>query len=112
MGTIEKILSIQLDRDIFHNEEQLVSGIAQRAVGNGYDSLTEKQQDVLNEHLTQYCSGHTDPGGHHNDCDKELSGDELLNAYEQCDDTESLQCESCLSEASYEQHVWEKNFAD
>lgn len=112
MGTIERILSIQLDRDIFHNEAPLVAGIAQLAIDKGYDSLTEKQQDVLSEHLTKYCSGHTNPGGYHNDCDKELSGERLLNAYEQYDDPECLQCESCLSEASDEQRRWDQSYAD
>lgn len=58
------------------------------------------------------CSGHTDPGGYHNDCSRELSGDELLNAYEQCGDPDCLQCESCIAEAGYDQHLWDKNFAD
>lgn len=112
MRTIEKILAIQLDRDLFNGEPDLVSGIAKRAVDKGYDSLSEPQKAVLSSHLTKHCSGHTNPGGYDNECDKELSGDELLNAYEQCDDPECLQCESCIAEASYEQHVWDKNYAD
>ncbi|MEI9556657.1 hypothetical protein V5069_08265 [Citrobacter freundii] len=112
MGTVEKILSYQLDRDLFHSEDDKVSGIAKLAVDKGYDHLTEKQKNVLAGHLIKYCSGHTNPGGHHNDCSHELAGDELLNAYEQCDDPDTLQCESCLSEASYEQHVWDKNYSD
>ena len=48
MGTIENILSIQLERDIFHNEGTPVEGIAKQAIDKGYDSLSPKQKYVFN----------------------------------------------------------------
>ena len=112
MGIIERILAFQIDHDLFSSEEDKVLGIARLAVDNGYNHLTDRQKNVLASHLTKRCTGHTDPGGHHNDCNRELSGENLLNAYEQCDDPDALQCESCISEACYERHVWEKNYSD
>lgn len=112
MGTIEKILSYQLEHDLFHDQDNKVSGIAKLAIDKGYAQLTEKQKYVLEDQLHQACSGYTNPGGHHNECDKKLSGEELLDAYQQCDDPESLMCEACRDEAGYDRHIWEKNYSD
>ena len=112
MNTIEKILSYQLEHDVFHNLNESVKGIAKLAVDKGYENLTQKQKAVINPQLTKHCSGHTDPGGYHNSYHRELSGEELLAAYEQCDDTESLKCESCLSQEAYEIHIWDKYYRD
>ncbi|MGL5665431.1 MAG: hypothetical protein ACRDD9_04800 [Shewanella sp.] len=108
MGTTEQILAVQLERDIFHNEDSKVSGIAKLAVAKGFNTLSPAQQRVLEPFLTQPCSGQTDPGGYHNDCEKVLEGAELLEAYEMSDDGESLQCESCREEAGFYEHQWEK----
>lgn len=62
--------------------------------------------------MTQHCTGYTDPGGHHNGCDRELTGATLLEAYALSEDAESLECESCRSERDYAQHVWNKNYRD
>ena len=43
----ESLLDAMLKHDRFHNQNAMVPGIAQRAVDNGYDSLTAKQQAVL-----------------------------------------------------------------
>lgn len=112
MNTIEKILSHQLEHDVFHNLDDKVKGIAQRAVDQGYNSLTPKQKAVINPQLTKHCSGYTAPGGDNNECHRELSGEQLLNAYEQCDDTESLQCESCLDLAAREKYIWDRDYRD
>lgn len=37
MPVTEDILRIQLDNDIFHNEDQMVRGIAQLAVDQGFN---------------------------------------------------------------------------
>lgn len=42
MPVIESILRIQLDRDVFHGEEQMVSGIAQLAVDRGFNALSPR----------------------------------------------------------------------
>lgn len=101
MGVVESILHHQLTHGLFDNEEQKVKGIAQLAVDKTFDSLTTLQQNVIKPLLAQLCGGVTDPGGFHNDCNLMLTGEALLEAYELCDDGESLECESCRSESSY-----------
>ena len=94
----EAILAVSLERGVFDNEEQKVSGIAQRAVDKGYDSLSVGQKMVVKPWLSSHCTGTTDPGGYHNDCSVELNDDDLVEALEQADDVECIQCESCRNE--------------
>jgi hypothetical protein len=102
MGVIKRILAKQLEMGVFANEEQKVSGIAQLALDKGFDNLSELQKRVLQPFLTQPCSGHINPGGHHNECEATLESEELLEAYEEADDPEFLQCERCRTEAEHE----------
>ena len=104
MSVTERILSYQITHGIFDGEDPKVKGIAQRAFDNGFASLTPKEQNVIESFLTQSCSGITDPGGYHNECEQILMGEELLEAYELCDDSESLECESCRSDSSFYTH--------
>lgn len=46
------------------------------------------------------------PGDHHNDCQFELEGDELLDAYELCEDPEFLQCAGCREEEDHYANEW------
>ncbi|MBS3670214.1 hypothetical protein [Vreelandella boliviensis] len=109
MGTEEQILQYQLDHGIFDNAKfSGTEGIAKRAITNGISTLSPKQQAVLNPYLSQYCSGVTNPGGHHNDCFTVLEGEALLDAYRRCDDSECLVCESCENEAGFYANQWEK----
>ncbi|HBT3148839.1 TPA: hypothetical protein MBF30_004037 [Klebsiella aerogenes] len=108
MGVIESILHHQLTHGILDNEAQMVRGIAQLAVDNEFNSLSDKQRAVLEPFLTQHCSGVTDPGGHHNDCNQTLTDNALLEAYNFSDDSENLECESCRSESSFYAHQWAK----
>ncbi|OSN01303.1 hypothetical protein [Lonsdalea populi] len=101
MPITEDILRIQLEKDIFYHEKQMVSGIAQLAIDNGFNSLSTRQQQVLKPFLTQHCAGFVDPGGTHNGCNRELTEEALLDAYRLSDDTQSLQCETCLEEKSF-----------
>lgn len=101
MGVTESILHHQITHGILDNEAPMVRGIAQLAVDNGFTALSGKQRAVLEPFLTQHCSGVTDPGGYHNDCGQTLTDDDLLDAYQQSDDSESLECESCRSESSF-----------
>ncbi|MGY0151857.1 hypothetical protein ACVQ8M_05085 [Edwardsiella tarda] len=107
MGTIERILSMQIEMGVFYNEDSKVSGIARRAIDYGFDSLSEAQKNVLNPFLSKPCSGQRDPGGHSNNCEAILEGMDLSDAYEHCDDPESLQCELCREEAGFYAHQWE-----
>ncbi|MEG2268163.1 MAG: hypothetical protein RSA84_12330 [Acinetobacter sp.] len=106
MPITEDILRIQLENDIFHDEDQMVSGIARLAVDQGFNSLSARQKHVLEPFLTQHCTGVTDPGDHHNGCNRELTDEALLEAYELSDDSQSLECESCRDERGFYAHQW------
>ena len=106
MGVIEKILSVQLEKGIFDQEAAKVSGIAKLALDEGFDTLSVAQKRVLEPFLTHGCAGVTDPGDHHNDCQFELEGDELLDAYAFCEDPEFLQCAACREEENHYENEW------
>ncbi|MEN3753737.1 hypothetical protein ABC733_17180 [Mangrovibacter sp. SLW1] len=48
----EQILAEQLGNGTFDNEDQMVSGIAQRAIDNGWDNLSDRQKAVLQPFLS------------------------------------------------------------
>lgn len=105
----QKILNYQLTHGVFDNATFAgTAGIATYAVTVGFSKLSLKQKAVLEPYLSTTCSGVTDPGGHHNNCLTELKGEALLDAYQRCDDTESLVCDSCDSDQAYYAHQWEK----
>ncbi|ECU6890315.1 TPA: hypothetical protein ROR13_004692 [Escherichia coli] len=104
MDVTEKILHHQITHGIFDNEKMMVKGIAQLAVDKGYTSLSTKQRSVIDPYLHQTCSGVTDPGDYHNNCQQPLTGKGLLDAYELSGDSENLECESCRSESSFYAH--------
>ncbi|MCC4266179.1 hypothetical protein LL240_17230 [Oceanimonas baumannii] len=112
MTTTEQILSHQLEIDAFHNSDPKCAGIARKAVDDGFDSLSAAQKAVLKPFLSKECVGYTDPGGYHNSCNIILEGEELLSAYKACDDSESLECESCRDELAFIEHQREKFFKD
>ncbi|QXC55796.1 hypothetical protein KSS82_13325 [Vibrio mimicus] len=111
MSVIEDILRHQLSIGFYDNvEPDFARGLAQRAVDHGFSSLSERQQDVLSDFLTQTCSGVTDPGGHHNNCTCELSDAELLQAYREAFGGDDVQCEDCREEASF--HSFQRDRLD
>lgn len=114
MSVTESILRRQLDGGVFENEAKMVSGIAQRAVdpAHGYESLSAAQKVVLEPFLTRSCSGRTDAGGYYNECEQVLTGEDLLEAYDQSDDVESPECANCRSQAEAEQHTWDSCYVD
>ncbi len=105
----EDILRYQIDNDYFQDKSpDFIAGLAQKAVDDGYETLSDAQQRILEPHLSQPCDGVTDPGGYHNECDAVLEGAELENAYEQESYREALLCNNCIDEAEeYEAH-WER----
>ncbi|CAI0825990.1 Uncharacterised protein [Serratia proteamaculans] len=104
MAIEDEILALQLDQDVFHNEDSKVSGIAKLAVAKGFETLSPAQQSVVRPFLTQPCEGVRDPGGHHNDCQTQLSDVELKEAYEERG-LDSLLCENCRDEQiGYQEH--------
>ena len=106
---MENVLRVLVDHGAFDNEESKVSGIAQLAIDRGYESLSVLQKRVLEPFLTMSCTGTTDPGGHHNDCEQTLSGEDLIDAIELSDDgLEGMKCDSCRSDDDFYQHQWER----
>lgn len=85
-----------------------VKGIALLAVDRGYDHLTNLQQVVLRPHLTQNCSGVTNPGGHHNHCNVVLEGKDLAAALEHEGYYGRILCEDCVNETGQYQREWER----
>lgn len=109
MGIEEKIFETELEHCVFEAAEvDFAEGLARLAVDKGYDSLSPKQKAVLEPYLSAYCSGVTDPGGHHYECDALLEGEDLLEAYQLSEDSQSLMCESCRSDQGYYQHQWQR----
>ncbi|EOI3433660.1 hypothetical protein ACMSW4_003869 [Cronobacter sakazakii] len=104
----ESLLDAMLQHDRFHNQNTMVTGIAQRAVDHGYDSLSAKQKAVLEPFLTEKCDGVINPGGHHNDCHALLEGDELESAVENEMYYGGLLCPSCVDEKERYRAEWEK----
>jgi hypothetical protein len=109
----EKILDYQLNHDVFANAKYpSAEGIAKCAIEKGFSTLSSKQVAVLKPYLSVTCSGVTNPGEHHNGCLVELEGNNLLDAYEQSDDTECLICDNCYNEKADYAHDWDKNYQD
>jgi len=104
----ESLLESMLNHDRFHDQDAMVSGIAQRAVNNGFNSLSEKQKAVLSPFLEQPCDGVTNPGGHHNNCPVTLEGEELESAIENEMYYGGLLCASCVDENERYRAEWEK----
>ncbi|MCD9507943.1 hypothetical protein [Photobacterium phosphoreum] len=102
---MEQLLRTLKDYGAFDNEEQKVSGIAQLAIDNGFDNLSKLQQKVLAPFIEMACTGSTNPGGHHNNCDNIISGTDLVDAIELSDDgLDGIQCDNCRSDDGYYQH--------
>lgn len=101
MAIEEKILAEQLSQHAFDEMESKVSGIAERAVKEGWETLSPAQKRVLTPHLSNPCEGYTDPGGHRNECHVVLQDDSLLEAWNNNPQYDSLLCESCRSQIDY-----------
>lgn len=106
--SLESLLKTMLEHDRFHNQNSMVSGIAQRAVNNGFSSLSAAQKAVLEPFLSEQCDGVTNPGGHHNDCTTILEGDELESAIVNDMYYGGLLCTDCVDERERYRHEWEK----
>lgn len=111
--TIEtKVLVALLEVDALHSETGIVQGIAQRAVANGFENLSPKQQDVIRDLLTKQCEGVTDPGDHHNDCSAELEGQDLIEATTNSGYFGGWLCEDCRNLSEEHSIEREKFMAD
>lgn len=104
----ESLLQTMLDHDIFANTDDMVSGIARRGVDLGYDSLSAAQKHVLTPFMSHSCDGVENPGGHHNDCDTNLSGDDLESAYENQNYYDAILCPNCVDETEEYRRQWDR----
>ncbi|WPD00375.1 hypothetical protein [Proteus terrae] len=103
----ESLLSTMLKHDFFHGHEQKVSGIAQLAVDNGFNTLSIAQKNVLAPFFRRQCAGVTNPGDHHNDCEKILTEDELENAITNEAYYGELLCQDCINENEDYKREWD-----
>ncbi|PNG29064.1 hypothetical protein A1395_28675 [Pseudomonas protegens] len=85
--------------DALHDETDIVKGIAQRAVDYGFETLSARQQGVINHLLSKECGGVTDPGGYHNNCQAVLTDQDLVNATTNSGYFGDWLCEDCRNES-------------
>lgn len=109
MGVTENILTSQLECDYYEGKKpDFLAGLAQKAIDNGFEFLSDAQQRVLAPHLSQPCNGVENPGGYHNNCQNVLDGDELVSAYQSQMYYDGLLCQDCQNEASQYIAEWER----
>ncbi|QBX72894.1 hypothetical protein [Aeromonas hydrophila] len=98
-----KILAFLLDHDAFDREDDggKRAGVAQYAKDNGgYENLSGPQQALFRKWFSRECCGHRD-GDEWVDCARLLEGDDLLEAYTQSQDPESVQCDDCAEQEAF-----------
>lgn len=111
--TVETDVLAELAKvDALHEESDIVRGIAQRAVDNGFETLTLKQQGVINHLLSKECDGVEDPGGYHNNCQTTLQGQDLVEATINSGFYGVWLCEDCRNESDGYDREREKFMAD
>lgn len=103
-----EVLKQLLEKGHLDNEDAKVSGIAKLAVDKGFDHLSSLQKAVIAPHLTKECEGVTDPGGHHNECQVVLEGQELTTALEQEGYYGCTLCENCINESEQYSNEWDR----
>jgi hypothetical protein len=77
-------------------------------MGNGFDICLSFKKSVLKPYLNQSCDGVIDPGGYHNECQKNLQGDEQAAALGSQAYNGSLLCEKCIDEKEQYDREWER----
>ena len=111
--TIEtEVLAELIKVDALHQENGTVVGIAQRAVAQGFETLSPKQQAVINHLPTKPCEGVSDPDGYHNNCRAILEGKDLADATINSGYFGSWLCEDCRNESEGYERERERFMAD
>lgn len=96
------------------SEESVVIGIAEYAIRNGYEALTDNQQYHFNNsirHLIEdvQCSGYTHEfEEEHQECHNILDDEDLVEYYQE----DGGYCESCQGQASSDAHSKESYMED
>lgn len=108
MAEEREILVALIKHDMFQNEDAMVTGIAQKAIDNGFDNLSVRQKAVLEPFLTRQCPGIFDPGDHHNNCQNILEGGELVAAINQSGYYGEIICRDCRDEKDGYTREWER----
>ena len=112
MAVETDVLSELIKVDALNGMSSIVQGIAQKAVDDGFETLTLKQQGVINHLLTRECDGVTDPGEYHNDCQATLEGEVLVDATINSGFYGVWLCEDCRNESDGYDREREKFMAD
>lgn len=107
--TIERdVLEALINHDLLQSDDAKVLGIARLAVDTDFDQLSAKQQYVLRPFMTVECDGVENPGGHHNNCQSRIEGQELLGAIASYGYYDAMLCESCRGEQDHYTNEWER----
>jgi len=93
-------------------EEDKVRGIATRGADLGIEALSPLQRKVIESLFSARCEGVTDPGGHHNDCQRDLNGNEYVEALDQSAYYGRKLCERCRDETEGHRAHWERISAE
>ena len=102
MAVEDDVLQRLLDRDVFVDKDP-AEGIAKRGRDVGYHNLSDARKRVINPLMTLPCDGVENPGGHHNECTKQLVDAELVQAIDDEGYYDALLCDDCRSDY-YEWH--------
>lgn len=108
MSVEQDVLAVLIENGSLDNEEQIVRGIAQRAIDHGYDNLSVAQKRVLQPFMSRECDGVEDPGGYHNNCQVILEGAALVEALTNESYYGAALCENCVDESEQYSREWER----
>lgn len=98
MAIEDDVLRALFDRDHFADRGGPVEGIARRGLDNTYASLSQLQRNVIDPHMWLPCDGVENPGGHHNECTNQLTGEVLVTAVDDEGYYDALLCTDCRGE--------------
>lgn len=100
MDTNGKILCHLFSFDLLNHRGTMVIALAQRAIQEGFDSLSIEQKRMIQPYLSVKCCGYDDVDGHV-ECSTVLEGDDLLRACEVSGGSWLPQCRHCRAARNY-----------
>lgn len=108
MSDEQRVLEKLLETGGLDDAEPKVRGIAQLAVDEGYEGLSDLQKKVVAPHLSRICEGVESPGGHHNNCEAVLQGTELVEGLTNEGYYSGVLCERCVDETEQYTREWDR----